>query len=99
MPTLKQTLKQMLSDARASGKPTRRMLARGLVVEVAQVGTGDVVLALERTGIQASPVEFQTVLKHWPEPLPPETPVPVTRKEGRVFRSITRWARPMQPLL
>ena len=94
MPTLKQISQSLLTAARqAEEKPFRRYLPNGLVVEVVQLKSGDVKLTLERTGVDPRQNEWDTTLKHWPEPVPAGV-VPTRQTEGRVHKLIGFWPRP-----
>jgi len=97
MPNLKPTLREMLSLARAEvGVPQRRTLSvnGGLVVEVNQQKNGEVFLALCQPNQTPTVTQWRDVLYAWPEPIPEIGPVAVTRKEGRVYRSVLHWPRP-----
>jgi len=95
MPNLKPTLREMLSLARqATGAPQRRSLNGGLVVEVNQQKNGEIFLALCQPNQSPSVTQWRDVLYAWPEPIPESGPVAITRKEGRVYRSVLHWPRP-----
>lgn len=94
MPTLLQINRALLVSARqAEEKAFRRWLANGLMVQVEQLKSGDVVLTLERKDVDPGLNEWKTVLSKWPEPVPPDI-VPTQRTEGRAHRLIGRWPRP-----
>jgi len=94
MPTLRQTCKDMLDAARKTeGRPIVRTLERGLMLAVLQDPGGNVALKLERANTAPSEQEWQTVVKSWPEPVPPDV-VPQARKAGRRYALTARWPRP-----
>lgn len=96
MATLKQISYLLLTNARqAEGRPFRRSLPGGLVVEVVQLESGDVQLALERRDVAPSDQEWTTTIKHWPERVP-DGVVPTRRTEGRRHVLIGRWPRPAE---
>lgn len=96
MATLKQISGSLLVSARgAEGRPFRRSLPGGLVIEVVQLESGDVQLALERRDVAPADAEWATTLKHWPERVP-DGVVPQARTEGRRHILIGRWPRPVE---
>lgn len=96
MATLRQISHGLLTSARAAeGRPFRRSLPGGLMVEVVQLESGDVQLTLERRDIEPGANEWATMLKHWPERVP-EGVVPQARTEGRRHALIARWPRPVE---
>lgn len=96
MATLKQISQSLLTSARqAEGRPFRRSLPGGLVIEVVQLASGDVQLTLERRDMKPGENEWTTTLKHWPERVPAGV-VPQARTEGRRHILIGRWPRPAE---
>jgi hypothetical protein len=96
MATLRQISASLLISARAAeGRPFRRSLPRGLVIEVVQLESGDVQLTLERRDVAPADQEWATTLKHWPECVP-DGVVPQARTEGRRHALIARWPRPVE---
>lgn len=96
MGSLKQINASLLIAARqAEGRPFRRSLPGGLVIEVVQLSSGDVQLSLERLNVDPSDTEWKTTLAHWPEYVPPGV-VPLRRTEGRRRAMIGRWPRPAE---
>lgn len=96
MPTLRYHLASMLQLARKfETRPQVRTLPGGLVLEVVQLATGDVQLTLERREVPPSDVELATVLKHWPEAVPPGVNF-ARRKEGLRHALVGRWPRPVE---
>src|SRR5688572_2052255 len=94
--TLKQDLRGLLALARSGSQvPQRRILPRGLIVEVTQLPNGNVQLSLERVGVEPSDQEWTTVLRHWPEAVP-EHVAAVRRKEARHYFMVGRWPRPVE---
>lgn len=96
MSMLKRHLKQLLTSARSvSPIPQRRTLPKKLTLQIVQERSGDVVLTLERRDVWPSSIELRTILDHWPEQLPNPRPLPAMRKEGKLYRLIARWPRPL----
>lgn len=94
MGTLNQALKAILRAARETeGRPVVRSLERGLSIAVLQDPDGQVALKIERLNAEPSAQEWETVLKHWPEPVP-DGVVPTSRKAGRRHALTARWPRP-----
>lgn len=96
MSQLKPKLKLMLDDARRHDVAQRRTLPGGLTLELAQHKNGDVQLTLIRFDVAPGPVEWSTVLKHWPERLPSPPPTATPHKEGRRYVLVARWPRPAE---
>lgn len=96
MGTLRQINQSLLTAARqAEGRPFRRSLPGGLLVEVIQHQNGDVQLTLERRDMDPGDNEWATTVKHWPERVP-DGVVPTRRTEGRRRALIGRWPRPAE---
>lgn len=94
MPTLKNTLRGMLANAREiEGRAIRRTLTEGIILEVIQAPGGNVSLTLERADTAPTPEEWQAVIAQWPE-LGPANVVPTPRKEGKRHALVGRWPRP-----
>ena len=97
MSRLKFRLKQLVDTARTQpGVPQRRTLYGELGLEFTQHKNGDEQLTLSRVGVAPAENEWMTVLDHWPETLPTPRPVPTPHKEGRVYKLVGRWPRPVE---
>lgn len=94
MSTIKGDLRAQLAAARRQEDvPQRRLQEAGHVLLVTQARNGDVVVVLERAGVEPEQGQWDRVLANWPEPVPDDV-VPTKRKEGRRRVWVGRWPRP-----
>lgn len=88
---LKLILRNLLKDAcAAKGIERKKTLEKGLTIRVV-VSNMRVSLMLQRNNVLPAVLEWNTVLKHWPWPLPKEMPQPQERHHGMLHGLTATW--------
>ena len=98
MATLRAITRELIAQAKLHPCAAHaKQLPRGLWVAVRIDDPADRQLKLERKGVYPADIEWQTVLAHWPEPVP-EGITPTRYKSGPRYALVGRWKAPQAEL-